>query len=159
MRFFQIILAISVYVSATAISASQETQKENVEKVDIGKQEFELNCTICHGLQGRGDGPYAKMLTTQVPDLATVSQRNGGTFPFQRIYDIIDGTAMISAHGTKQMPIWGQAYTPQGRGELLHVAGLSLGRSTNRSRADPSAHGIRLPLAAERDRREVTDRA
>ena len=40
-----------------------------------------------------------------------LSQRNGGTFPFQRIYDIIDGTVMISAHGTKQMPIWGQVYT------------------------------------------------
>lgn len=111
MRVFQTVLAIIVYISATAISASQEMQKENVEKVDIGKHEFELNCTICHGLQGRGDGPYAKMLTTQVPDLATLSQRNGGTFPFQRIYDIIDGTVMISAHGTKQMPIWGQVYT------------------------------------------------
>ncbi len=111
MQVLRIILAISVYISATAISASQETQKENVEKVDIGKHEFELNCIICHGLQGRGDGPYAKMLTTQVPDLTTLSQRNGGTFPFQRIYDMIDGATMVSAHGTKQMPIWGQAYT------------------------------------------------
>ena len=82
MRVFQTVLAIIVYISATAISASQEMQKENVEKVDIGKHEFELNCTICHGLQGRGDGPYAKMLTTQVPDLASSRRGTAGCFRF-----------------------------------------------------------------------------
>lgn len=50
------------------------------------------------------------MLRTPVPDLSTLAQSNGGTFPFQRVYEIIEGTEMISAHGTRQMPIWGQAY-------------------------------------------------
>ena len=80
------------------------------EKTDLGRHEFETNCAVCHGVEGHGDGPYAGVLNTLVPDLTMLSQRHGGTFPFQRVYDIIDGTDMVRAHGTRQMPIWGQAY-------------------------------------------------
>jgi mono/diheme cytochrome c family protein len=110
MRRYWVALAIAIYVGAIGTANSQEMQKENTNKVDLGKNEYELNCAVCHGLQGRGDGPYARILKTPLPDLTMLSQANGGTFPFQRVYDIIDGTEMIAAHGTRQMPIWGQTY-------------------------------------------------
>jgi mono/diheme cytochrome c family protein len=104
------VFAILIYVSAIGIAYSQETQKDNSKKVDLGKNEFELNCAICHGLQGHGDGPYAGILKGSVPDLTVLSQQNAGIFPFQRVYDIVDGSETIGAHGTRQMPIWGQTY-------------------------------------------------
>jgi len=82
------------------------------DKVDFGKREFQSHCYVCHGWDGKGDGPYAsyELLKTKMPDLTTLSKRNNGVFPFQRVYEIIDGTEALKAHGPREMPIWGTAY-------------------------------------------------
>jgi len=82
------------------------------DKADFGKVEYEWSCAICHGLKGKGDGPYADigMLNTRVSDLTTLSKRNNGVFPVQRVYEVIDGTEALKAHGTRDMPIWGPVY-------------------------------------------------
>jgi hypothetical protein len=54
----------------------------------VGKNEFSLHCAACHGLTGLGDGPIGQMLKIPAPNLAFVAQRNGGSFPFKRVYDI-----------------------------------------------------------------------
>jgi mono/diheme cytochrome c family protein len=107
-RRYRVALPLMALISAAGITNAQETQTE---KTDFGQREFQTTCAVCHGQEGRGDGPYASMLKTPVPDLTMLSQRNGGTFPFQRVYDMIDGTVMTSGHGTRRMPIWGQVYT------------------------------------------------
>jgi hypothetical protein len=43
-------------------------------------------------------------------DLTTLAKRNNGVFPFARVYETIDGTKTVKAHGTREMPIWGQDY-------------------------------------------------
>lgn len=78
--------------------------------VDLGKREFESNCAVCHGKDGRGNGPYAGLLTTRLPDLTTLAKRNGGVFPLQRVVETIDGGPSVTSHGTRDMPIWGAAY-------------------------------------------------
>jgi len=82
---------------------------------DFGKREYESNCAVCHGLNGQGGGPYASEFMKKAPsDLTTIAQRNGGVFPQQRIYSIIDGTGdEIAAHGPRHMPIWGVEYRAQ----------------------------------------------
>ena len=62
------------------------------------------------GLEGRGDGPVGQMLKTPAPNLALITQRNGGKYPVQKIYDIIEGGSIIAAHGTRDMPLWGERY-------------------------------------------------
>ena len=81
----------------------------------VGQEEFRDHCAACHGLEGRGDGPIGQSLKTPAPNLATIAQRNGGKFPFQRIYEIIDGRSVISAHGTRDMPLWGDRYLRDAR--------------------------------------------
>ncbi|MEN9481691.1 MAG: hypothetical protein RLZZ298_3086 [Pseudomonadota bacterium] len=78
---------------------------------DLGKQEFAANCAICHGTNGTGDGAFGDLLVVTIPDLTTLSARNGGKFPVDRIYGVIDGRAEMRAHGMRQMPIWGNYYT------------------------------------------------
>jgi mono/diheme cytochrome c family protein len=81
------------------------------QKIDIGKREYDANCAVCHGAKGKGDGPYAGTLVgTRVPDLTTLAKRNGGVYPFARMYEYVDGTQMVKAHGTREMPIWGNDY-------------------------------------------------
>ena len=77
---------------------------------DVGKQEFESKCATCHGLNGKGDGPQASITATKPADLTILAKRNGGVFPTQRVYEIIDGRQEVAAHGPRTMPIWGREF-------------------------------------------------
>jgi mono/diheme cytochrome c family protein len=77
---------------------------------DLGKREYESNCAVCHGKTGKGDGPYVEMLSSRASDLTTLAKRNGGTYPFARGYELIDGTQTVKSHGPRDMPIWGADY-------------------------------------------------
>jgi mono/diheme cytochrome c family protein len=78
---------------------------------DLGKREYDANCALCHGSSGKGDGDgsFLKMLRQTPPDLTTLTQRNGGVFPADRLYQTIEG-AQVPSHGTREMPIWGLVY-------------------------------------------------
>lgn len=80
------------------------------EKADIGKREYTMNCAVCHGTTGKGDGPYAGLVDTRIADVTTLSKRNNGVFPFAKVYEVIDGEQVVKAHGTRDMPIWGVEY-------------------------------------------------
>lgn len=75
--------------------------------VEVGRGEYVKNCASCHGIGGRGDGPVAQALTTPPADLTRIAARRGGTFPEDEIAAWIDGRLAPSAHGTREMPIWG----------------------------------------------------
>lgn len=61
---------------------------------------------------GRGKGPVSEALRQPVPDLTTLSRRNNGTFPTERVKNTIlfGEDKLIPAHGSKQMPIWGPTF-------------------------------------------------
>jgi mono/diheme cytochrome c family protein len=71
---------------------------------------YRAHCASCHGVDGKGDGPVAPALNTKLPDLTTISQRNGGVFPAERIKKIIAGDEVIAAHGSREMPVWGPIF-------------------------------------------------
>ncbi|MFN4140369.1 c-type cytochrome [Aestuariivirga sp.] len=96
-----------ILFAAALLSLAASSQAQQVE---IGKTEFMLRCAACHGPGGKGDGAVGQLLKVPPPDLTRIAERNGGTFPFQRIYDIIDGRQAIAAHGTREMPVWGDSY-------------------------------------------------
>ena len=86
---------------------------------DIGKTEFNNSCAVCHGAGGAGgtgDGPLADMLKQKVADLTILKKKNGGVFPFQQVYETINGSKMVSGHGTRFMPAWGQIYNEKAPG-------------------------------------------
>lgn len=89
------------------------------EDVDLGKMEYMSNCATCHGLIGKGDGPYFKFLMVGEyvpfisPDLTVLAKNNDGIFPSDRVYEVIDGRAEVRAHGPRLMPIWGVAYSKE----------------------------------------------
>ncbi len=99
---------------AAGFAALPETARAadavTAEDAGNGKQEYLMHCAACHGLEGRGDGPIGQMLKTPAPNLALIAQRNGGTYPAQKVYEIIDGSSVVAAHGTRDMPLWGDRY-------------------------------------------------
>jgi len=85
---------------------------------DLGKREYESNCAVCHGADAKGTGPYMGFIAykgTGKSDLTLIARRNGGAFPFQRVYEQIDGTQQVEVHGPRDMPVWGKDYVRQAR--------------------------------------------
>jgi len=78
-----------------------------------GREEFMVRCAVCHGLDATGGGPLAEMLAIEPANLTALSAGNGGEFPFERIYQVIDGRAQVRGHGTSDMPIWGDEYNEE----------------------------------------------
>lgn len=67
-------------------------------------------CASCHGPEGRGDGPVADAMAVMVPDLTRLADRRGGRLDAERLAEIIDGRAVVVAHGTRYMPVWGYEF-------------------------------------------------
>ncbi len=76
-----------------------------------GEQLYGEICAVCHGVGGKGDGPAAPALRAVTPDLTVLAAQNGGVFPFDEVQRAISGESEVAAHGTRQMPIWGTAFT------------------------------------------------
>lgn len=77
---------------------------------------FVRHCSACHGWQGRGDGPAAPALHPPPADLTRIAQRHDGLFPIAEITAAIDGRTVIPAHGSREMPIWGERFGEIGGG-------------------------------------------
>jgi len=81
----------------------------------IGGIEFERSCAICHGFNGKGKGVMSDSLTKKPADLTVLSKNNNGQFPFDVLYETIEGTPKTGAHGTRDMPLWGERYRKEAR--------------------------------------------
>ncbi len=106
------VLAIAAISVGTIPMAHAQKSDPAAQDSDRGKYEYETHCAVCHGMAGQGDGSFAQLFRagTLLPDLTEFSKRNNGVFPFQRVYETIDGTQNVAAHGTPLMPIWGPRY-------------------------------------------------
>ena len=79
-------------------------------KVDLGKKEYDLQCSICHGADAKGNGFLGASLKVVPPDLTVLAKNNGGVFPADHLMSVIDGRVEIASHGSRDMPIWGTRY-------------------------------------------------
>jgi mono/diheme cytochrome c family protein len=97
------VLMLTTTLSLSTMALAQK------EKVDVGKQEFEVHCAGCHGTDARGKGPNAGPKVSSA-DLTLMAEHNAGSFPTERIIGVIDGRAQIASHGSRDMPVWGDQY-------------------------------------------------
>lgn len=100
-------LKLSVSLMALTLVAGAALAQAG--KTDVGKREYDENCAVCHGNNGKGNGPYRELLQRSPADLTTLTKRNGGVFPVSRMYETIEG-ANVPSHGSREMPIWGLTY-------------------------------------------------
>lgn len=97
-------------VGAFIFAAAAHAQTFSDLKDYSGEELFLRFCAACHGESGHGDGPVASSLSVLVPDLTRISQRRNYQFPAAAIRDIIDGRALVVAHGPRAMPVWGYEF-------------------------------------------------
>ena len=87
---------------------------------ELGAEVFLRRCATCHGESGRGDGPTAGALRVPPADLTRIAARRGGSFPKGEVARFIDGRFAVPAHGSREMPVWGERL-----GEQIPEAGVS----------------------------------
>src|SRR5688572_10279963 len=80
------------------------------QRVAAGRGEYERYCMACHGIQADGDGPVAPLMVPRPTDRRTIAPRRGGVFPHAAMMAMIDGRDPHPAHGTGDMPVWGDAF-------------------------------------------------
>lgn len=101
-----IVLAAIARVAAAAPSASAGATSPQAR---AGSDLFRNYCKVCHGEEGKGDGPLATSLKKRPADLSGLARRNNGTFPTEMVARIIDGRNPVQGHGGGDMPVWGDA--------------------------------------------------
>jgi mono/diheme cytochrome c family protein len=112
--WFIVVVAIASVGGARPGAAGQAPHQESRPLAidSLGATDsYVFYCAPCHGRGGKGDGPVAASLRSRPADLTTLAERNGGTFPRERIAAYITGVGRpITAHGSSEMPVWGPAF-------------------------------------------------
>jgi hypothetical protein len=94
-------------------------------ETSIGQREYESKCVMCHGPSGKGDGWFTRFLNTRPTTITQLKKNNGGVFPFDRVYQVIDGRKEVSVHGSRDMPVWGAVYRAESGKEYDPYYGLN----------------------------------
>ncbi len=114
LRILALVAASAALAGGMASDDKPKTQAEKQLERLIpslkGPDLFRAYCASCHGQDAKGNGPVAPALNSKVPDLTTITQRNGGVFPEARVRKVIAGEEVLIAHGSREMPIWGPIF-------------------------------------------------
>jgi len=93
------------------------TLAQQMEVVAGGELEYQTSCAVCHGVDARGQGIMSRHLTMQPANLRHLAQRSGGKFPFWEVYRVIEGRGVVQGHGSRDMPVWGDRFRADARGD------------------------------------------
>jgi mono/diheme cytochrome c family protein len=133
MRTRNMLMLAAVLAISTMFATAQQKEIKHIPvkptSASSGQEMFTAYCAVCHGKDGKGGGPAAEALKAAPTDLTTLSQKNGGKYPADHVSSAIKGDLTLPAHGSKDMPIWGNLFwhMSQGHGSevQLRVANLT----------------------------------
>ena len=93
-----------------AASPAKPPSTLNVGDASAGEVIYLRYCAACHGRTLKGDGPVASGLKNSPGDLTTLTEKNKGVFPYDKVAGVIDGRQTSRVHGTPDMPVWGEIF-------------------------------------------------
>jgi mono/diheme cytochrome c family protein len=122
-------LLLTLITSAMAVLSSHPALAQQKLGFPPGRGSYIRYCAVCHGDDGKGDGPAASELKVKPADLTQLAKKSNGAFPSARVARILDGSEPIPGHGSPQKPVWGHEF---GAGEK--AAGGNVAPSVARQR-------------------------
>jgi mono/diheme cytochrome c family protein len=106
-----VLALLSMVVLAIPCAASAQESEEGAGFMAAkGRVTYRVYCASCHGGSGKGDGSVAKYLKVPPSDLTDIRARHNGEFPSDEIAATIDGRNAVKAHGSREMPVWGDVF-------------------------------------------------
>jgi mono/diheme cytochrome c family protein len=131
MRVLKFISLAVILVAISVCAAAQQAPAQNAPTVkhvpitnapsNSGKAMFDSYCAVCHGKDGKGNGPAASAMKTPPTDLTLLAQKNGGKYPAQHVAAVIRGQASTPSHGSEDMPVWGPLFSSISQGHTTQV--------------------------------------
>jgi mono/diheme cytochrome c family protein len=115
-----ILVVISTFAVAQAAPAQTAPTVKHVPITNApsnsGKEMFNSYCAVCHGKDGKGNGPAASAMKTPPTDLTLLAKNNGGKYPSSHVAAVIKGQATTPSHGSQDMPVWGPLFSSISQG-------------------------------------------
>jgi len=105
-----VVLILTATAVVPQLLGADQATEDKAFFVAKGRVTYRVYCINCHGAKAKGDGTLAEMLTTKPSDLTQLKAEGDGSFPADRVRDIIDGRAGVRGHGMKEMPVWGDVF-------------------------------------------------
>ena len=110
-----ILVVISAFAMAQAAPAQTPPTVKHVPITkapsNSGKEMFNSYCAVCHGKEGKGNGPAASAMKTPPTDLTLLAKNSGGKYPASHVAAVIRGQATTPSHGSQDMPVWGPLFS------------------------------------------------
>lgn len=122
MSFYRVFALVLMSAAATFSLHAQQTKPQIKHSpapqtsAASGKEMFVAYCASCHGTDAKGSGPAAAALNSKPADLTALAAHNGGKFPADRVMSILRGQATVTAHGNRDMPVWGPVFWKMSQG-------------------------------------------
>jgi len=115
--------AMLVFI-AGACAAQQTQTKKKPSAPSSGAQLYKQNCAVCHGNDGKGNGPppAKSPFSGPVPDLTTLAQRHDGKFPEAYVKGVLQSGVKLEDHGPAEMPVWGVLFNAATKSDEKQVA-------------------------------------
>jgi universal stress protein A len=101
------VLAASVMLAPGLVTAAAA---QDYRQAATGGEVFRTYCASCHGTAARGDGPLASSMNRKPSNLTEIAKRNGGEYPSELVFKVIDGRQQVRGHGGPDMPVWGDVF-------------------------------------------------
>jgi len=105
-------LPLLTMAALAAAAAGAEEKKVDPKLLGAGRALFLQHCASCHGADAKGHGPAAEALKTPPTDLTALAK--DGSYNADRVRTFIDGTQAATAHGSREMPVWGKVLAKSG---------------------------------------------
>jgi len=129
MRLMKFISLAAILMAISALAVAQQAQTPPTVKhvpmtntaSNSGKDMFNSYCAVCHGKDGKGNGPAASAMKTPPTDLTLLAQKDGGKYPAAHVAAVIRGQATTPSHGSQDMPVWGPLFSSISQGHEAQV--------------------------------------
>ena len=131
MRVMKFITAVAVLAMLSVFALGQAAPAPStptIKHVPItktsstsGKEMYKSYCAVCHGLDGKGNGPAASAMKTNPTDLTALAQKGSGKYPAAHVAAVIRGQAATPSHGSQNMPVWGPLFSSIDQGHEAQV--------------------------------------
>jgi len=131
MRGMKFISLAVILVASSTFAVAQQAPAQaapTVKHVPItntpsnsGKEMFNSYCAVCHGKDGKGNGPAASAMKTPPADLTLLAEKSGGQYPASHVAVLLKGQGSTPSHGNQDMPVWGPLFSSLSQGNQGQV--------------------------------------